>query len=293
MATAFDARSLAAALSVAVCLAGVHAQTVGPSTPNPQIERQDAIYRSQGAAIPSGYVTTRTLSHYEELLPSGFAAAREALSANERWLDIGAGSGQAILDFASKPSGTMLGNALPLPDARGRLVALSIEDRRSASWHEKTATLRSNEIRYAFGKRLRDYDLDDLGRFALITDVYGGFSYTEDLSAFVEKTLALLEPGGRFFTLLQSVRLADGKERKQTWFLTEIMDAEGRDLTPCAWLKRIACVQVACESRSSWDPPTELIEVRKQCSATAVPRLVPVSYDPGTPPGRRFVLVSP
>lgn len=281
--------------AILLCLAVVYAQTSSAPDIRKDLQKQAEIYRSRGSSVPQGYVTTRTLIHYDELLPRGFPATRDALGSHGRWLDVGAGSGQAIVDFALRtridPQDDDGGD--DTADARGRLVALSIEDRRLDTWHRATETLRANEIRYIHGKRLRDLTPSELGQFELITDVYGGFSYTDDLSTFTERVLSLLETGGRFYTLIQSVHLADGKERPQTWFLTEIADAAGRDVTPCAWLKRIACVQVTCDSRSNWDPATELIEVRKLCEATSVPKLVPVSYEAGTPPGRKFMLATP
>lgn len=290
-------RTLAVALGGAALLGlvVVHAQSGRVPDLRKDLDKQDAIYRSRGHSVPRGYVTDRSLVHYDELLPRDFAATRDALGTRGRWLDIGAGSGQAMLDFAERMRNEPLGGdgAEDALDVRGRLVAMSIEDRRRDAWHQVASTLRANEMRYIHGKRLRDFPPDELGRFDMITDVYGGFSYTEDLSTFMDKVLALLHTGGRFFTLIQAVHLADGKERPQTWFLTEIGDPAGRDVTPCAWLKRIACVQVACESKSTWDPATELIEVRKLCEATSVPKLVPISYEAGTPPGRKFMLVSP
>lgn len=297
MSPAIDSRTLVPLLIAAILLglAVVHAQNSNAPDIRKDLQKQEDIYRSRGNSVPEGYVTTRSLVHYDDLLPSRFPATRDALGTRGRWLDIGAGSGQAIIDFALRthvdPTDEDAGE--DAADARGRLVAMSIEDRRLDTWHRATETLRANEIRYLHGKRLRDFTHEELGRFGMITDVYGGFSYTDDLSAFMERALSLLETSGRFFTLIQSVHLADGKERPQTWFLTEIADATGREVTPCAWLKRIACIQVICDSKSNWDPATELIEVRKLCEATSVPKLVPVSYEAGTPPGRKFLLVSP
>jgi hypothetical protein len=57
----------------------------------------------------------------------------------------------------------------------------------------------------------------------------------------------------------------------------------------CAWLKRIACVEVTCQSRQ-WKPPIEAFRVRKVCDDVAVPALTTVHYQAGTPPERRFQL---
>ena len=69
----------------------------------------------------------------------------------------------------------------------------------------RAASLEKGQLEYLFNKRLREYSREELGRFQVITDVIGGFSYTEDLSQFMEKVLTFLEPNGSFFTLLQDV----------------------------------------------------------------------------------------
>jgi hypothetical protein len=92
--------------------------------------------------------------------------------------------------------------------------------------------------------------------------VYGGFSYTEYLSQFVDKVLSLLEIGGVFYTLVPGVHLEDGKDKLGILYLTELEDAAGRPEKVCSWLKQTACVQVTCESKSDWKRPTELINIR-------------------------------
>ncbi len=85
--------------------------------------------------------------------------------------------------------------------------------RRTEKWRKRVAILGDDRIRYLSGKRLRQYSRDELGKFKIITDVFGGFSYTEDLSLFMEKVLGFLEVGGAFYTLIQNVRLEDGKDQ--------------------------------------------------------------------------------
>ncbi len=59
--------------------------------------------------------------------------------------------------------------------------------------------------------RLRHYSVEELGKFQIITDVFGGFTYTADLSRFVDKVLRLLEVGGVFYTLMPGVHLEGGE----------------------------------------------------------------------------------
>ena len=68
----------------------------------------------------------------------------------------------------------------------------------------------------------------ELGKFQIITDVFGGFSYTEDLSRFVDRVLSLLEVGGSFYTLVPGVRLENAKDKLGILYLTELEDAGGR-----------------------------------------------------------------
>src|ERR1051325_2794830 len=81
-------------------------QEIVPPKLDEEFGKQDKIYRSRGADVPSGYVTNRGLSDYASLLPSGFCDMLGRLGNSDRWLDIGAGDGQAVLDYyASEPKG--------------------------------------------------------------------------------------------------------------------------------------------------------------------------------------------
>jgi SAM-dependent methyltransferase len=256
-----------------------------------EIAKQEKIYRSRGADVPSGYITGRALSDYAELLPSGFCDALGSLTSADRWLDVGAGDGEAILDYYA------LGGDEVVParkctrlSGRARAVAISIEDRRTDKWQQQAASFGADRMRYLSGKRLRDYSREELGTFQIITDVYGGFSYTEDLSRFVEKMLSLLEIDGVFYTMVQGVHLENGKDKPNAWHQTELVDAAGRDVKVCSWLKKISGVKVGCESKSDWNAPTELIKIQKIGSEVSVPRMKLLKYEAGNPPGRRFQL---
>jgi hypothetical protein len=286
-------RGLAFLIVIVLQAPGVRAawpQEPAPARIDDEVAKQEKIYQSRGAEVPSGYVTGRALSEYADLLPSGFCDALGSLGSSDRWLDVGAGGAQAILDYYapaddSAPVGTCTGLS-----GRGRAVAMSIEDRRTDKWRQQAASLGHDRIRYLSGKRLRQYSPEELGKFQIITDVYGGFSYTEDLSQFMEKVLSLLEVGGAFYTLVQSVHLENGKDKPGTWYLTEVVDPAGRNVKVSSWVKNITCAMVVCESKSDWDTPTELINIKKICSNVSVPRMKLIKYEAGNPPGRRFQL---
>lgn len=285
------ATGFAVLIIVLALTAGVgRPQESAQSRVDEELGKQERIYRSRGAEVPRGYVTGRRLSDYLELLPSGFCDSLGTLGSSNRWLDIGAGSGQAILDYYATQDNSASGKICAGAAGKVQAVAMSIEDRRTDSWQQQASSLGDDRIRYFYGKRLREYSPEELGRFQIITDVYGGFSYTEDLSVFLEKTLGLLDVGGVFYTLVQSVHLENGKDNPSTWYLTELVDGAGRDVKLCSWLKKTACAQVTCESKGDWDQPTELIGIKKVCSDVSVQRTKLLKYEAGNPPGRQFQL---
>ena len=277
---------IAIILGLYVTCAGIlHAQTVGAPLSPEEVSRQQGIYQSQGQEVPRGYVIDRGLAAYASALPREFDRNLSTLGPADRWLDIGAGEGRAILDYYDA-----------LSDAsrtKAQGVAVSIEDRRTKAWYQAAERLETNNIRYFFGKSLNDYTMDELGKFQIITDLLGGLSYTRNLSRFMEKTLGFLHINGSFYSILQDVHSEEGSNPPHYTgapYLTEILNTDGSRTKICAWLKSISCVQVTCELRPRWTPPVEVYRVQKVCDNVSVPPLAPLHFAAGTPPERRFQL---
>src|SRR5882672_4900830 len=287
----------------------VHAQrTPAPNKPsaspkpyvnpklNEELSKQEAIYQGKGDQLNEGYVIDRSLLSYVFTLAPEFDRSLSNLGPEDRWLDIGAGMGLAILDYYTPRYDSMHLEGLERRGKKARSVAISIEDRRTSLWHETAAGLEQNQIQYLFSKRLRDYSLKDLGQFQVITDVIGGFSYATDISLYMEKTLSFLELNGNFYTLLQDVHSEAGTNQpyyKGAPFLTDIADADGSKLKVCSWLKSISCVGVTCNLKMDWKPPIEIYRVHKVCNEVTVPPLVNIHYQAGTPPERGYRVVPP
>src|ERR1044071_6187621 len=252
-----------------------------------EFSKQEKIYHRHGQG---SYVANRGLSNYAEVLPNGFCDALGGLERSDRWLDIGAGEGQAILDYYASRDDPTSAKKCSGSGPKAHTVAIFIEDRRTNQWRQQAARRGDDRLRYFSGKRLRQYSLEELGKFQLITDVYGGFTYTENLSGFIEKVLSLLEIGGAFYTVLPAVHFEDGTDKLGTWYKTELVDAASRPVKVCSWLRQTTCAKITCESKPDWDEPTQLIKIDKVCSGVALPRTNLVEYTAGTPPSRRFQL---
>jgi hypothetical protein len=275
----------------ALWLAPSHAQQPGGGASGEEATKQEAIYQSRGEQVPSGYVIDRSLLSYASTLSPGFDRALAELGPADRWLDIGAGQGRAILDYYAPRFDAMHPKGRERRGRKARAVAVSIEDRRTPQWNETAAVLEAGQIQYLSGRRLREYSLEELGKFQLISDLTGGFSYSRNLSVFMEKVLGALEANGSFYTMLLDVLPGDGTSRGRypdTLFLTEIADAGGAEVRVCSWLKRMTCVEVSCESTTQGGRPVELYRIRKTCNDVIVPALELVHHEAGTPPVRRF-----
>jgi hypothetical protein len=259
-----------------------------------EMSRQQDIYRSRGAATPTGYTIDRALETYARGLNAGFLRTLAGLGSGDRWLDIGAGEGRAVIDYITAPAHAMPDGFEPRGGPRGKALAMSIEDRRTDQWHRALTGLPGGQMDYIFGKPMGEYASGELGQFQLITDVMGGFSYTTRLSTFMERALEVLTVNGNFYTVLADVH-AESTSNPPHYagdpHLTRIVAADGSEVKICSWLKRIGCVEVTCEFKSDWTPPIESYRIRKVCADVRVPALQLVDFRSGTPPERRFMLI--
>jgi hypothetical protein len=274
-----------------LCWGTSYSQSPANASFGNEISKQESIYQSKGEQVPEGYSIDRSLEDYTRGLSLEFDRVLANLGPNDRWLDIGAGQGQAILNYYAPNYDATHREGQERRGKKAKSVAVSIEDRRTSAWHQTVANLDVNQIQYLYGRRLSEYPSEDLGKFRLISDLLGGFSYTENLSRFMEKVLGLLEVNGSFYTILQDVHSENGTNHPfypNARFLTEIASTDGSELKVCSWLKRISCVEVTCEFKTNWKPPVESYRIHKVCNDVTVPALVTVHFEAGTPPERRF-----
>lgn len=289
-------RSALSGLLAFTTYAACAADTAKPATGSldGEMSRQQDIYRSRGAATPSGYTIDRALETYARGLNAGFLRTLAGLGEADRWLDIGAGEGRAVIDYCTAPPSTLPDGFEPRNGPRASVVAMSIEDRRTEDWHRAASSLAPGRMSYVFGKPMGDYVPGELGQFQLITDVMGGFSYTPRLSSFMERVLGALTVNGSFYTVLADVHsesVPNPPHYSGDPHLTRIVAADGGEVKICNWLKRIGCVEVTCEFKSDWTPPIESYRIRKVCADVTVPPVKLINFRSGTPPERQFLLI--
>lgn len=276
--------------------AGICAEGRAVLPPNEvELRKQEEILRSNEQRVLENYTVDRTLADYAGAFSFDFESALARLTPSDRWLDIGAGKGVAVLDYFNPEYDKRNAEGLERRGRKAQAVAISVEDRRGDLWYQTTARLAPDQLRYLFDKRVRDYSVAELGRFQVITDMLGGFSYTDRLSGFMEKVLDLLELNGTFYTVLQDVNSEQGTNKPfypDAPHLTQLTAPGGAEVKVCSWLKSISCVEVSCELKPRWKPPIELYRIQKVCSKVEVPGLDSLHFSAGTPPERRFRLVS-
>ena len=92
-------RILAVLVLQILCLRTAHAAGQDGPQFGAEISKQEQIYRSGTEQLPEGYIIDRSLLSYVHTLSPGFDRALAALGPQDRWLDVGAGRGQAVLDY--------------------------------------------------------------------------------------------------------------------------------------------------------------------------------------------------
>jgi hypothetical protein len=111
-----------------------------------ELSAQEKIYQSDDESLRGSYVVDRTLQNYARMLAPGFDDALAKLGPRDRWLDIGAGMGFAILDYYN-PNYDLLHPERNGHRKKAQAVAISIENRKHLGWQVTAARLEPNQIR--------------------------------------------------------------------------------------------------------------------------------------------------
>lgn len=131
------------------------------------------------------FVTSRTLHEYAYNLHRDFSQSLNALKAEDTWIDLGAGKGQAAEDyFASRPYRQYAANVVLITYKLDRLFGIRKYD---------------GKLRVLEGRLWEDIPVNEIPKAKLMTDVFGALSYTRDLSTALTKIFESLEKNGELY----------------------------------------------------------------------------------------------
>jgi hypothetical protein len=244
-----------------------------------QDRKQEEIKRTDERIQKGDYHTGRDGHEYERYLGPEFARKKRELTENQRWLDAGAGQGKAVLDHAYNADGASV-------------VGISVEDRRLPLLDRMIRERGADRVNYLAGKKLEQYDKSELGEFDLISDVYGAFSYAQQLDDVVEKVGELLKVGGSYYTLSQNQTKSMDRATGQwnSYYALSIIDRSGKKYLSIAdWLNQGTCIR-ARQSSENLDRQVHFqrIIVEKTCEFFRVPELELTAWLDGGPPVRVY-----
>lgn len=215
---------------------------------------EEAVARQQ---IKTGeFTVTRDFPKYVQHFGDDFARDLRNLGPNGRWLNGGGGKAIAEKEFLAQSQ-------------NGKVVSLVYERPAGLSDHKLP---RSARFEYKEGRMIEDVPNAELGKFKVISDLYGPLAYTRDFSGVLQKYLDLLEDGGSlYFTL----------ERASSNTQMVAMNGEAASLRD--WIESIPGLNL-----STWRVgEDETFRIVKN-GAVKIPHLETVHYSYSTPPSRLF-----
>ena len=268
-------------------------QEPAPPRIDEEIAKQEKIYRSRGADVPSGYVTGRGLSDYAELLPTGFCDALGRLGSSDRWLDIGAGDGQAILDYYALED-----DAAPAEKcARSFDQGTRGRDVHRGSPNGQVATAGRDLRRRPSALSLRQASAGLFARGAgKISDHYRRVRRLLLYGRLVPVPGEGVELAGDRRRLLhdgarRAFRGWQGQTRRLVSDRAAGCSQPRRESVLLAEENHLRESRLRVEERLEKAHRADKIE--KVCSDVSVPRMKLLKYEAGNPPGRRFQLLEP
>jgi len=178
----------------------------------------------------SEFTIDRDLDAYKFRLGEPLQAALLAREdgAPQTWIDLGAGNARALRQFLIEGEGT---------GAHGKWkgVAVGVELPKDADYSADLSKITekggADSFRYLKGF-FSQIPVQELPRADLITDFFGVLSYTESLSADLQRALSLLKPGGRLIMTMIDPSFELRVKGKDVGFAEFVAQISGVKLQP-------------------------------------------------------------
>lgn len=162
----------------------------------------------------------RGLNAYKSAFGELFEIAVSALTNNNHWIDVGAGSARAQFDYLLQSKNQNVHTtaiAVSRPLSYWALKARAIS---------KNSNILKNNT-YVSGKKIESLDIQDIKPADLITDMFGAFSYAAHIDQVLFKEISMLKVGGKLFIYSPII------------FQIEIFDVNGSKIPFYQWLSQI------------------------------------------------------
>ncbi len=201
------------------------------------------------------FVTVRGLIEYQYGLHPDFKIKLKNLDANDTWIDLGGGKGNAVEDYIkAQSSAATTAQTVLITYKLGRFFGIKKYD---------------GKLKLMDGRLLEDIPLQEIPKAKLMTDFYGVLSYTRDLTKSLNIILNRLILGGELYI------------HSSPMYTTIVTEAGPIGLEK--FLESISGIRV--EGRNG------ILKVTKTSEIFKVPELTLVRLDETTlPPFRRFEL---
>lgn len=261
----------------------------------------------------SRFEVQRYFYHYVAMLPYEYLEDVMRLGGGGHWIDAGAGKaiaadlflrlGRDVPIYRSHEDlfgSPLLNRLIPGADRRREMLYSEFEEfsKRPLEWRPRVTAISYREesrvgdrlppsrFRYLNQRLFQDIPLAEIGKADVITDVYGVFAYSEDISNVIARYGALLKPGGKAYILIGF----DNLMKRDFRFVDQIEMINGKKVSLLKWLqRRVEGIEVQ-EARGSTSNYSTLVLKKKGEGPVRVPelKLVEVLPHPDPPPIRRY-----
>lgn len=223
------------------------------------------------------FVVSRGLDNYMQTFGLRFEKWLENLSPDQVWIDFGAGSREAVINYLIE-FGSRAAKVYALDFVKPKLDNL---------WQiAESELVAKSKLVNLTGKLVEDYSATEIPKFDIATDLYGPISYTENITLVLQRYLDSFRSNSS--SLFVKTSYAFGLESRVGMSFrdtgTYIFTLSGEMISLTTWISRIEGVKLNISSKLNGS-----FILQKIKSEVIVPELEFVSsYAYGMPPVRIF-----
>lgn len=234
------------------------------------------------AVRENDFEVRRGIEDYAETVfgADSFHSALDALPPKATFVDVGAGTGRAIVDLLES---SQVDRAVGIAYARPADARL---DGALAQYGDR--------FQYLSGSTIEDMDtrgaLDAFkGSADLVTDAFGAASYTRDLRGVLASELSLAKPGGHVFVNVPTMYVGAGNPMLFTEFriASEKEPASDQGAVMTRWFEGIKGARVVSSSFEGFNDFSQVFELERTAEPLELPPLRLLEYDDFCSPPHR------